>query len=134
LFKTPRSSALQTGVDHRINFQEDDLEIGFKREGTTVIASVHGRIDTVSSLAFQQRIEEVLNENETTIVLDLENLEYLSSSGLRSVLIVAKKAGAAGGKLCCCNMQALVKRVFDVSGFSSMIPVFDSLRDALTRQ
>jgi len=52
---------------------------------------------------------------------------------LRSILVVAKKAKAAGGNVSCCALQSMVKKVFDLAGFAAMIPVFDSVEDALNR-
>jgi len=90
-------------------------------------------MDTVSAPEFDTRIEELLNEGEKGFVLDLAKLEYVSSAGLRSILVAAKKAKAAGGNVCCCDLQSMVKKVFDLADFASIIPVFDSVEDALNR-
>jgi anti-anti-sigma factor len=96
-----------------------------------LIVSVDGRMDTVTAPDFQDRMQELLNQGEKEILMDFGNLEYVSSAGLRSILFTAKKAKAAGGAVSCYGLQTMVKKVFDVSGFTAMIPVFDSLEDAV---
>ncbi len=107
------------------------MEIDVKKGGHAVVVCVTGRIDTISAPDFQQKIEEILAQGESRIVVDLEKLEYVSSAGLRSILIGAQKAKAAQGSLCCCALQGMVKKVFEISGFGVMLPIFDSVEAAL---
>jgi anti-anti-sigma factor len=110
------------------------MEISVRKDTGDLIVSVAGRIDTVSASDFQQRMEELLDQEVKRIVLDLEKVEYVSSAGLRSVLVAAKKAQAEGRTLLCCRLQGMVKKVFDISGFSAMIPICDSLEEALSQE
>lgn len=107
------------------------MQINVRKDQDLLIVSVDGRMDTVTAPDFQQRMQELLNQGETRIIMDFGSLEYVSSAGLRSILFTAKKAKAAGGVVSCCALQTMVRKVFDVSGFTTMIPVFDSLEDAV---
>jgi anti-sigma B factor antagonist len=107
------------------------VRIDYREDNDFLIISVDGRIDTLSAPEFQTRMEELMEREEKTVILDLEKLQYVSSAGLRAVLVSAKKAAASGKKLSCCCLQEMVRRVFDVSGFTGIIPVFDSLEDAV---
>lgn len=107
------------------------MDIDVKKSGQALVVSVTGRIDTVSAPDFQQKIEEILAQGETRIVVDLEKLDYVSSAGLRSILIGAQKAKAVRGSLSCCALRGMVKKVFEISGFGTMLPIFDSVEDAL---
>jgi anti-anti-sigma factor len=109
------------------------VQISVRKADSTLVVSVEGRLDTLSANDFRTRIEELLDQGGIKIVLDLENLKYVSSAGLRSILVGAKKAKMSGGGLCCCALQPLVSQVFEVSGFSSVIPVFNSLEQALNQ-
>ncbi len=109
------------------------MRIDVKKDQNLLIVSVEGRMDTVSAPEFQQRMEELLDREGQGILMDFERLEYVSSAGLRSILIAAKKAKSLGGQVSCCSLQDMVKKVFDVSGFTGMLPVYDSLEDALNR-
>jgi anti-anti-sigma factor len=107
------------------------VQINVKKDQDLLIVSVDGRMDTVTAPDFQQRMQEFLNQGEIRIIMDFGSLEYVSSAGLRSILFTAKKAKAAGGAVSCCALQTMVRKVFDVSGFAAMIPVFESLEDAV---
>lgn len=109
------------------------MQINVDKHDDTLVVLVDGRMDTISAPEFDSKTEELLKHGEKSFVLDFGNLEYVSSAGLRSILVAAKKAKAAGGDLCCCNLQSMVKKVFDLSGFAAIIPVFDSVEEALSR-
>jgi len=79
-------------------------------------------------------MEQLLEEGALNLVLDLAAVEYVSSAGLRSILVTAKKARNQGGAATCCTLQPMVRQVFDVAGFTRMVQVFDSLNDALLAQ
>jgi len=114
-----------------VGTQEASVEITVSKNENALVVSVDGRIDTLTAAVFQSKMEEVLNQGEKRVILDFEKVEYVSSAGLRSILFAAKKAWTSGGKVCCCSLQRMVRTVFDVSGFTAMIPVFDSLEEAL---
>jgi anti-anti-sigma factor len=107
------------------------MEITIQKGEDAVIVGLEGRLDTTSAPAFQKNMEELISQGDTKIVLDCKEMVYLSSAGLRSLLVVAKKAAAAGGCVHCCTLQAMVKSVFDVAGFTGKIPVFGSVEEAL---
>ena len=107
------------------------VKINLSKSADRAILAVEGRLDTVSAPDFENQIQQLISRGESRFVLDLADLEYVSSAGLRSILVLAKEAKALGGDVSCCRLKGLVKQVFDVSGFPSMIPVFDSLEGAL---
>ena len=107
------------------------MQINVTKGQNVLIVSVEGRMDTVSAPEFQKRIEDLLDQGETGICMDFGKLEYVSSAGLRSILVAAKKAKSLGGCVSCCSLQEMVRKVFDISGFTGMLPVYDSVDDAL---
>jgi anti-anti-sigma factor len=107
------------------------VEISVSKDQDAVIVSVEGRMDTLSSPGFQKQMEELLVQEPQRLVLDFARLEYVSSAGLRSILIIAKKVQNQGGKVICCALQPMVQKVFDVSGFTRVIPIFDSVNEAI---
>jgi len=114
-----------------IKMQEGFMEISAKKEQKGLVVSVAGRMDAVSSPDFEKELDAWLEKGETLIVVDCGNLEYISSSGLRSVLTIAKKMKARNGKILLAALTSVVKEVFEISGFSAIIPVYDSLQDAV---
>jgi anti-anti-sigma factor len=101
------------------------------KEKDAVKVSVKGRMDAVTAPDFEKQLGEWMEGGESVFIVDLSELDYISSAGLRSVLAVAKKLKAGGGKIILASLQEAVKEVFEISGFSSIIPIFDSIEAAL---
>lgn len=87
-------------------------------------------MDAVTAPEFEKAVETMMGEGENAFVVDLADLDYISSAGLRSILALAKKLKTSGGSLHLAALQDTVRDVFDISGFSSIIPVFDSVEGA----
>lgn len=101
------------------------------KEKDAKIISVRGRMDAVSSPAFEERLGEWMDQGETSFVIDLGELYYISSAGLRSILVIAKQLKSKEGRIICAAPKDEVKKLFKISGFSSMIPTYESLDAAL---
>jgi anti-anti-sigma factor len=108
------------------------VQIDIKEDSNIIIAKVAGRLDTVNSSEFQAKLEPLVSTKKN-ILLDFECLDYVSSAGLRCVVILAKKSAASGIRVCCFSLQPLVDKVFEVSGFSRIVPVCKSLQEALEK-
>ena len=106
------------------------MELSNRKEGNTRVVSVKGRMDAVTAPEFEKSVETMMGEGETAFVVDLAELDYISSAGLRSILALAKKLKTNGGSLQLAALQDTVKEVFDISGFSSILPVFGSVEAA----
>jgi anti-anti-sigma factor len=91
------------------------------REGGVLVISVSGRLDAETATDLQTAVLSRVDSGEASIVLDLEGLEYVSSAGLRVVLMAAKRLQQAGGSLVVCSLQDTVLEVFRVSGMDSII-------------
>jgi anti-anti-sigma factor len=109
------------------------MEIVSTQEADVAVFSVTGRLDALSVPELEEQLGKWLEQAGKALVIDFEGLEYISSAGLRILLATAKKMKARGGKLCLSRLRTNVKEVFDISGFSAIIPIFDNLgaaRDA----
>ena len=93
------------------------MEIKTKNEGTKLTISVSGRVDTVTAPEFEAGLKF---GDATCVVIDLENVPYMSSAGLRLLLTAHKTMLASGGELQIANVQPSVKEVLDVTGFSDI--------------
>lgn len=107
------------------------MEVKLREVDHILVASVSGRLDTLSAPSFQKELEKQIEQGAKRIVFDFSDLEYVSSAGLRSILIIAKKAKSAEGELVCCRLRGLVRKVFEISKFSEIVPTFESLDGAL---
>ena len=89
-------------------------------DGACTIA-LEGRLDTVTSPDFEKEVEEI-KEDLKDLVLDLEKLEYISSSGLR-VLLAAQKLMNKQGAMKVGNVGGPIMEIFEVTGFSDILTI-----------
>lgn len=90
------------------------------------------RLDTVTASALESFLQAELQAGHTRLILDLSEVTYLSSSGLRAMLRARRLAQAAGGDLVLANMGPRVREIFEMIGFTDLFRVFDRTADALT--
>jgi anti-anti-sigma factor len=108
------------------------MEISVKTESDYLIVSVSGRLDGSETMEFDKQSDNWI-EIEKKVGLDLSNLEYISSAGLRSILTLAKKLKAKKGQLFLFNLGESVKQVFSMSGFDKLIPVYEDFNSFVGR-
>jgi len=104
-----------------------------KKDKDRIIVSVAGRMDAVSAPDFDRRCEDWLVDGQTLFVLDFSGLEYISSAGLRSLLVLAKKLTARKGQVVIAALKDVVREVFTISGFGSIFLIAESVEAALRR-
>jgi anti-anti-sigma factor len=101
-----------------------------KKDGLTIV-SIAGRMDAVTTGEIESALMGLVEKGETRLLFDLGALEYVSSAGLRTFLVTAKRLKAQGGEMAFANLGGHVKDVFDMSGFCTMFKVFDSTEAAM---
>lgn len=112
------------------------MDLAPKRFADAVVLHPVGRINHVSTDTFKSAIDPFIERcaaGGDQIVLDLSGLEYISSAGLRVLMLAQKQAKARGGTLVVAALQPLVKEIFEISRFTLVFEVFDTLREALER-
>lgn len=102
-----------------------------RRNRLVVILVAKGQIDSISASAFQRALSSAIEITDQRIIVDFGEVSYVSSAGLRSLLMVSKDLQKQGAKLCLCSMQSSVKSVFAISGFDKIIPIYASQAAAL---
>jgi len=100
-------------------------------EAGVAVVSVGGRLDAVTTPAYEQQVQALIDAGQARLVVDFEKLDYISSAGLRGLLVTAKNLKARGGQLRFANVKGPVKAVFDMSGFAAMFTLDDSVDAAL---
>ena len=102
--------------------------------GNALVLKVVGRLDQDNCEVFRGDLApelQVASVRALTIVLDLSELEYVSSAGLRCFMLAAKEIKAQKGKILVAALQPMVAEIFQISRFDLLIPVFPTLRAAL---
>ena len=108
------------------------MEISAEREGGALIARANGRIDSSNSREFHSGMEAVIADDDSAVVLSFEDVSYISSAGMRVILMTAKSLQSKGMKFVLCSMNESIREVFQISGFDKIIPIHDSQSEALT--
>jgi stage II sporulation protein AA (anti-sigma F factor antagonist) len=96
-----------------------------------VVVELQGKLDTGTADPTERLLLE-RTAGARQVVLDLSAVPYVSSAGLRVLLVVAKRLRAVEGRLILCGVQPYVKEVLDISGLSSIFPIFASRTEALS--
>lgn len=91
-----------------------------KTENDKLIFRIHGKIDTLTAPEFENYLSENILTFQKQIILDCSNLDYISSAGLRILLINAKKANETDMKIILKNINETVKEVINISGFTPL--------------
>jgi anti-anti-sigma factor len=100
-----------------------------------MVLKLAGRIDQECSPALQERLDDVVRRLSASrsagLAIDMANVPYMSSAGLRALMIAAKEIKGAGMKLVVVGLGPVVKEVFQISRFDRVIPIHDRLSAAL---
>ena len=99
------------------------MEIKKIRDGEKLTVELTGRLDAVTAMEFDKTLSQEL-AGITTLTLDLANLEYIASAGLR-ILLKLQKRMSGQGKMTVKNLQNPVREVIEMSGFSRILMIED---------
>lgn len=103
-----------------------------QQDGVRILA-LSGRLDTETAADVELTLQDLLAAGENRFLFDLSGIGYVSSAGLRVLLGLAKKLDGGKGELKLCGMNASVRQVFDMTGFSKLFAIFPN-RDAALGQ
>jgi anti-sigma B factor antagonist/stage II sporulation protein AA (anti-sigma F factor antagonist) len=109
------------------------METGQRQLEGSVILRPPGRIDLSNAEPFKDSLLAAIAAAKTAVFLDLSGTEYVSSAGLRSLMIASKTAKPRGVALGVAALQPVVKEIFEISRFDLVVPCFDTLRDAVAK-
>lgn len=107
------------------------VDIQWERQAGVVVAAVSGRVDGSTAQEFHQLLEAGLESGDTALLLDLEQLTFISSPGLRVSLIIARKFSAPGKRFGVCTLPPHIRGVITVSGIDQVVAVYESRAAAL---
>lgn len=111
------------------------MELAAKRFADTVVLFPQGRIDHATAELFKAALAPHLATcaaGRDRVVIDMTGVEYISSVGLRVLMLASKQAKAQGCPLAVCGLQPVVREIFEISRFNLVLQVFPTLRAALT--
>ena len=97
------------------------MKINKKQDGSKLVIALEGRLDTTTAPELERELKTSL-DGVADLTLDMANLDYISSAGLR-VLLSAHKTMMKQGQMKVTNASDIVREVFDVTGFSDILTI-----------
>ncbi len=107
------------------------MEIGEEKTEKCVIVSINGRLDTTNYNLLEKKLMELIDGLQQQILVECSNMDYVSSSGLRILLMALKKISQVNGRFALCGLQENIREIFEISGFTSIFPIYTSRDHAL---
>ncbi len=102
------------------------------KENNTTIFSLDGRLDSNSAPQLEQELHDFMTTPGSHLIFDCNNLDYISSAGLRVILNIAKVYKSGQFLFSTCAMQEHVQEVFEISGFDTFITIYPSIDASLS--
>ncbi|MBC3797858.1 STAS domain-containing protein [Acetobacterium tundrae] len=99
------------------------MNIEFKKENENTVVDMEGRLDTNTAPNFQKELEAYYNVQGFSLILDFEKLDFVSSAGLRVLLLIQKKSKALSGNMVIKNVKPEIQEVFNMTGFSEILTI-----------
>jgi anti-anti-sigma factor len=107
------------------------MDLQTRTEDNAIVVTISGRLDAVTAPDYESKIREMIDRGNAYFVVDFEQLDYISSAGLRALLLMGKLLKEKDGRVCFANVKGNVRSVFDMSGFSTIFQMEDSTAAAL---
>jgi len=99
------------------------MEFAHERAGDVLIVRMSGRLDSSTAQPAEESFSRALGDGPPRLAVDLSKVEYVSSAGLRVLLVVAKKVQQAKGKVVLFGLVPNVREVFSISGFDQIFSI-----------
>ena len=108
-----------------------NIDIKWERKDGVLIAMPSGPIDSISASELHSTLESEIDPGEQVLVLDVEQVSFISSAGIRVFLIIARKFNELGKQFGICALSDPIRNVITTGGFDQIIAVYDSQTAAI---
>ncbi|MDQ7825158.1 MAG: STAS domain-containing protein [Candidatus Eremiobacteraeota bacterium] len=105
------------------------MEIKESRTGEILVLDITGKLDAISSEALNKELAVVI-EKDRNLIINCKGIDYISSSGIRSLLLAAKHLKEKG-HFALCELSESVKEVFEIAGLMKVFPIYSQLSEAV---
>ena len=106
-----------------------DLGLDVSERGKYAVLSVHGEVDVYTAPKFRERLIELVTEGKHQIIVDLEGVDFLDSTGLGVLVGALKRVRTQDGELALVCTQPRILKVFEITGLTKVFPMHRSLAD-----
>ncbi len=107
------------------------MEISTKEMKRVSLVTVSGRVDSATAPDFDKALQTLIQANRNQVVVDLKNVDYMSSAGIRALVSALKAAKGGGGDLCIAQPSVRVRDVLELAGLVAIFGVYEDLIEAV---
>jgi len=108
----------------------DSFSVSQSASGDVAVVVISGRVDSLSAVTLESELTKVM-KNHKKIVLDMKNVEYVSSAGVRTIMKVLQSTQKSGGGLKLASLSNTVKEVLENVGMTQFVKTFSSVDEAV---
>lgn len=107
------------------------MDIKEEKRGKVKIVGLRGRLDANSSQGVENKLLALVNQGEDRLVLDFSELTYMSSLGLRVLMMVAKNIKQVNGKLALSGLNDHIYEIFKIARFTNIFSIYPNCDEAV---
>lgn len=107
------------------------LSITDELQGPAVVVRLAGQLDTLTAKPFESHLAAHISQGQKRIIVDLADVNYISSYGLRVFLLTAKQLRSDRRAFTLCRLTPEVKKIFRISGFDKILAIRETLEEAV---
>ena len=107
------------------------MEMKVQEDGKVQILACVGRMDAQVSVLLKERIQELLDTGATQLIMDLEGLEFLDSSGLGALVSCLRRVKEKKGEIKLAGLRQEVRSIFDITRVSRLFHICENVPDAV---
>ena len=107
------------------------LSISTEKKDNALVVTLEGRLDANSAKELEAEALGWIEAGDHQHVLDFGGVNFISSAGLRAILLIAKRLEPIGGKVKLCGLNATLMDVFEISGFSKLFVIVPTVAEAI---
>ncbi len=111
--------------------ENSKLTVETEQDDKALILVVNGRVDGSTVGILESAVQEQIDAGHKTLVFDFKDLSYISSAGLRALLIAARLTQKEGGQALFCALADHIAEIFEISGFNEILTIHATRADAL---
>ncbi|MGH3471384.1 MAG: STAS domain-containing protein [Nocardioidaceae bacterium] len=107
-----------------------ELSLEHRNDGERMVVDVGGEIDVYTAPKLRERLVELINAGHYQLVVNLEDVDFLDSTGLGVLVGALKRVRSHGGSLCLVCSQERLLKIFRITGLAKVFPIYDSIEAA----
>jgi stage II sporulation protein AA (anti-sigma F factor antagonist) len=103
------------------------VDLEFKQVRNTLVVRVRGEVDMLVSEKMRQEIDKIIEENGiVNLIMNLEEVSFIDSSGLGVIIGRYKKVNASGGRMCIVGANPSIQKILVFSGINKLVPLYST--------